>query len=378
MARSEFSYTVVAADVINAAGIGAPIKALENIEYNVYKVDSSGNRITSLGNRPATYASRTSQQDLGYSGTTEQDGVISFWADPGEYEIEIEDTIAPARISNRTITWSSVAAADGSISGDYISNDSQLDLATLGDDILHQLVPVGTVLDWWRPANSNYQVPDGFVICKGDTYEAGEHDFGTNSAITVPDLRNKFILGASISKADNATATLGSVGASEADPTNAPGIGGKGGTNGARDLTHNHNVPTHYHGRGTLSVDGVGNHSHSGTTSENGDHYHGVGNVWRKDGDVTAGADYIGNTYLLPFGGWGQFTSTNGNHTHTFGTSENGSHGHTLSGSIGATASGRNGDSGFNTDAASGNISATHDFRPSYYGLLKIIKIKRA
>jgi len=375
MARSQFSYTVVAADVANTAGIGAPIKALENVEYNVYSVDSSGNRVTTIGQRPATYASRTSNTDLGYSGTTDADGIISFWLDSGEYEIEIEDTETPARISARTITWSSLAATDGSISGDYVSNDAQLDLPTLDDGIVRQLVPIGAVLDWWRPANSNMSVPSGFVICDGSQYSSSQHDFAGGGTITVPDLRNKFILGASISKNDNAEATAGVAGTLEADPTNAPGIGGRGGTNAVRNLTHTHTVQGHYHGRGTLAITGDGGHSHTHNlgTSEAGSHFHGVQNV------IVVG----GTGWSVSFGSngsLGQFTSTEPNHTHTItgGVTGAGTHNHGTSGSIGATNSDRDGDSGFSTTDATGNIVNNHDFRPSYYGLLKIIKIKRA
>lgn len=391
MARSQFSYTAVAADVANTVGIGAPIKALENVEYNVYKVDSSGNRITSLGQRPSTYASRTSATDLGYSGTTDADGVISFWLDPGEYEIEIEDTNTPARISARTITWSSLAATDGSISGDYVSNDAQLDLPTLGDDILRQLVPVGTVLDWWRPANSGMNVPSGFVICDGSQYSSSQHDFPGGGTVTVPDLRNKFILGASISKNDNVDATAGPLGTLESDPNNAPGIGGKGGTNALRNLTHTHTISGHNHNlvtganrvtfnnpSYTFSGNQLPEHGHFVSTGGAGSHIFTttVGAGFPQSNRF--GADSTSNS-KFPWDGTTLIAAV----SNTAGTpsgSVNLSTGGSIGGKAGpADGSGiANGDAEFTSGQASANITNSHDFRPSYYGLLKIIKIKRA
>lgn len=383
MARSQFSYTAVAADIANTAGIGAPIKALENVEYNVYKVDSSGNRITTLAQRPATYAARTSNTDLGYSGTTDADGVISFWLDPGEYEIEIEDTQAPARISTRTITWSSLAAADGSISGDYVSNDSQLDLPTLGDDILRQLVPIGTVLDWWRPSGSNASVPSGFVICDGSQYASNQHDFPGGGTINVPDLRNKFILGASISATGNGT--TGNT------ATNAPGIGGAGGSNASINLAHTHTIPGHGHSH-NISTQGESANisvldkaafktqdplSSSSGNSTTLNHTHDYWEISWTTGTASSGSlGRIGSITTSSTATYGANSSLVHNHMvpqHGHGISQT-DHSHAISGTVGPNT---NGDSALTTNAITWTSEVT-DVRPAYFGLLKIMKIKRS
>ncbi len=54
-------------------------------------------------------------------------------------------------------------------------------------------VPVGTVIDWWRP-NNTFAIPAGFQICDGSTVTDGQSPF---QGLRLPDLRNKFVRGAS-------------------------------------------------------------------------------------------------------------------------------------------------------------------------------------
>lgn len=130
-------------------------------------------------------------------------------------------------------------------------------------------VPLGTVIMWWRP-NSQISIPDGWVACDGSTISAADHSFPTSDDIVVPDLRNKFVLGAdptipginatNYSLESGATAAqnqnnlwTGSQAASGS--TGAPGIGydsglevsNFSGSNQLRNISHEH-------GAGTLSI----------------------------------------------------------------------------------------------------------------------------
>lgn len=55
-------------------------------------------------------------------------------------------------------------------------------------------VPVGAVIDWWRP-NAGFPVPDGFQICDGSMVVDPESPLNGE---TLPDLRNVFVRGANV------------------------------------------------------------------------------------------------------------------------------------------------------------------------------------
>lgn len=59
------------------------------------------------------------------------------------------------------------------------------------------MIPVGAVLPWFR-ANTTMQVPNGWVLADGSTIPPEEHEIpNVSGPYTVPDLRNRFVLGAS-------------------------------------------------------------------------------------------------------------------------------------------------------------------------------------
>lgn len=84
-------------------------------------------------------------------------------------------------------------------------------------------IPIGVVQDWWRPT-TGIDIPDGWALCIGQTLEPDEHDFAVAEAVTLPDLRNVFILGADATKGVGVAAS-GANGAG-----NGPGLGGVGGS----------------------------------------------------------------------------------------------------------------------------------------------------
>lgn len=177
--------------------------------------------------------------------------------------------------------------------GDYgsvVQQEGGRTLYTIAAGLNFNDVPLGTVVAWWRPA-AGLEVPNGWEICDGRTIT--KHSFPTSGAsITLPDLRNKTILGSSTTQAVNAVGGVYEInqtlkaGASDG-PTGAPGLGydvsaeagwptatgamSRSGTNYVRDLTHYHdaNVP----GGSSLTIP---NHTHdiSKHTHKISDHYH--------------------------------------------------------------------------------------------------------
>lgn len=52
-------------------------------------------------------------------------------------------------------------------------------------------VPVGTVIDWWRP-DANFPLPDGYLVCAGQVVQDTESPLNGKN---LPNLTNKFVLG---------------------------------------------------------------------------------------------------------------------------------------------------------------------------------------
>lgn len=92
-------------------------------------------------------------------------------------------------------------------------------------------VPLGVALPWFR-ANEDMEIPDGWVLADGRTLSADEHEvLNVSEDYTVPDMRNKFVLGA------NASGSINEPAVEITDPlinisTGAPGPQGVGGKNG--------------------------------------------------------------------------------------------------------------------------------------------------
>lgn len=55
------------------------------------------------------------------------------------------------------------------------------------------LVPIGAIIDWWRPAGTNFQIPDGFQICDGSLINDAASPYNGHNT---PDLRQRFMFGA--------------------------------------------------------------------------------------------------------------------------------------------------------------------------------------
>lgn len=173
-------------------------------------------------------------------------------------------------------------------------------------------VPVGGVIDWYRPTNTD-PVPDGWVICAGQLISDVDSPFHGKNA---PDLVGKFVRGVADTPAAGAN--------------QPPIVGGQ--DNFPVTLTHSHGLSTHTHT--------VNPHSHTVT-----------GNTDRPtfNANVPAGATVA----VL-----------------TFGSTD---HVHTLSGTT-SSVGGTTGPGQGNTDGASPSVLVPTV--PTYVGLLKIMRTR--
>ena len=311
MARDIYQNTIAQAQA------DGTLKALANVQVFVYAPGTT--------NVATIYAARTGATTVANPILTGATGAVEFYADVGEYDVRFLDTIAPARIADRTVQWNALSGANGGIPTAKLTRDGGIDLAALAADVLRQATQIGQVIDWWRPA-ATVPIPSGFEIADGRTIAAANHDFGTGSSITLPDLRNTFILGADSGKAQG-TAAGGTDGVAD-----APGIGGAGGSQ-----------------RHTLSVAELAQHAHGADSNQDG-HVHGM-NGWAGGG---------GNPAWVPNGGW----------VYAEGQQAGGANK-----PIGVTESN---DPSISTTIHNTGSSNAHNNIPKYVGLLKLMKVRRS
>jgi len=376
MARDVFQMTLSQPDPTTGV-----MKALSGVTITVYKRGTTD--LATVYQRP-TGATQGPTPEAGATGgpnpfATGVSGSAEFWADgPAEYDITVQDTITPARIPPRSgvgaIGWNAFAAAPGSVPTTILATDGNLALGSLGADVMRQVAQIGQVIEWWRPAAS-VPIPAGWVICDGQQVPAGQHEFAgmTAQAINVPDLRNMFILGAVPSSAAEG-ASGGNVykahaaGAGQGNtPGDAPGIGGTGGSNAAKDFSHGHGVPgiAHLH----AGVD----HLHGPGSLYAGQHYHTGGNLYVTQHNRVFGPAYGGGesaAFANSISGIGG-GNTDYNTAYGFG------------GTTGAAdrplTTGAN-DRSLNTATNSTTWTADpgNEMRPRFIGLLRIMKVRRA
>ncbi len=175
--------------------------------------------------------------------------------------------------------------------------------------------PTGGIIMW---SGTMADIPTGFLICDG-----------TNGT---PNLTDRFIVG------------------SKTDSGSTHDIGDTGGAN---SLTiSSGQLPSHTHGVGNLAAAAGGTHTHTGNTSNVGNHVHTGGGQ---------GAEIRGAFNTSTFKGYsaGNTTDTGaaGSHSHTVTIASGGSHSHNIAGNTGAQGSG-----------------SSVDNRPAYFALAFIMK----
>lgn len=273
------------------------------------------------------------------------------------------DAVSTAKVQDHSITEPKLA--DNAVATDSIidlnvtkpklaepavDTDNIFPEAITASKLDPSIVPVGTVISWYRPSDLT-PVPTGWVIPTGQTVVADDHDFAENTSIVLPDLRNRFILGAATTGTGTGTST-------------PPAIGQSGGNN-ALNLAHSHTVDSHSH-----TVD---NHWHF--ISEN-THRH----YWFDEPDGAGikrdarqrGSAVYGN---LPQARRQSLYVPNLNFFEEHGEDvgapmSNESHNHG-----GATGWAQPGTS-VSSPGTNSQLSATQDIRPRYFGLLYLMKVK--
>jgi hypothetical protein len=131
------------------------------------------------------YAGRTGAAQANNPLLTDSTGLVEFYADVGEYDIRTKDTNAVPRIADRTVGWNSFNGSNQGVPSALLARDNGLDLSAIAADVTRQMLPIGAVIDWWRP-DGTVPIPAGFEICDGHTVSAGSHDFPNWSAQRPP------------------------------------------------------------------------------------------------------------------------------------------------------------------------------------------------
>jgi microcystin-dependent protein len=250
-------------------------------------------------------------------------------------------------------------------------------------------LPIRSVIPHYMEA-ANETLPAGWVVAAGQLLNSTQQDVIPGGNWTVPDLRNRFIIGADHTKTLGTAAVLPTDGNIDA-AAGAPGAQAMGGGNGqalteAQLPTHTHpqtgtsvtvTAATHNHGgltQGGSPATG-GNHTHGGTGggAADGAHAHPIhyasitagGNWWNADNSFgfawSGTADPI-DTFYGGGEGHEHGINTEAAHGHTMDTVNMGSHTHTFTLSGGTTG-----------NAGSG---ANHEGRHQYAAMVYIIKVK--
>jgi len=181
---------------------------------------------------------------------------VNIAVDKGFYNIGIGNisvvnmTEVPLSVFDADITFLRVWFDDGSTGSQLLTPDRQLVSVpyayrakvadSLSANSTYNSLPVGAVIDWWRPSDSTEPVPDGFAVCDGSVVSDTASPFNGKA---VPDLTDTFVRGV----------------------TDVNNIGDTGGA-----LTHSHTTDlNHDHATGSFLSSLNGSHSHNTNINHN-------------------------------------------------------------------------------------------------------------
>lgn len=262
-----------------------------------------------------------------------------------------------SKLADNSVTSSKIV--DGSIGSAELASESvttaKIAPHSVGKDQLDlNIVPIGTVIQWYRPTGS-VSLPTGWEICDGRAWSDISNSWGINSG-AIPDLRNKFVLGASVSGTGSSAST-------------PPDIGQPGG-NHEQNLAHSHGVYDHSHSvpSHNHSIDSDGSHKHRWITE-----------TWDSNGSLigTQLVDALQRGSAVP-GAEGTRQCL-----YVGGLNRNQAHGEQVNAPMETVGphshGGLTGSSSVLSTAASGSSTADAlgilDKRPSYVGLLMLMRV---
>lgn len=269
----------------------------------------------------------------------------------------VNSAVTNAKLAPDAVTTSKIL--NGTILGEDLA-DGAIGIGQVDQDLFSAIVPLGVTVPWFRP-NTGVGVPDGWHIADGSVIAEGSHGWGVGG-VTIPDLRNKFVLGA----ATSGTGT--GVGTPPAENT----------VGGAHNKTfpHTHTVAGHTHTVNAHSHT-VNAHTHVGpvhshSISGDGGHTHNTGQAWRGNSNVRGNQPGIHDyPEAFAFQNHGHTLDAAGFHNH--GGSTGSGSGTTQASSPGTSdASPGTSSTTLTTDSGSGG----GDIRPAFVGLLYITKVK--
>jgi microcystin-dependent protein len=363
---------------------------------------------------------------------TDGDKVMKLWWNQGVGEIEVGKTGDAKTIFNVTKPGSGEGGEDDidnsdggvDIKGSLVVREKCIAKEFIGDG----LGKPGSIIMW---GGNSTNVPKGYVLCNGATLNKNTYSKlfkaigyqwgGSGDNFRIPDLRDRFIVGAAGAYSEGQTGGSNTVTLTEAQ------IPGHIHTSNSETHVHNHDAATtvangsashdhnassggagsHNHngasggagGHGhNLSIQGAGGHTHGGETDNDGSHSHtyerNTGRTASGSGD-TGGATPRGSTSNAGSHRHNITTNAAGNHAHGGNTSNASAHQHAIN--IGNAGSHSHGISVANNAAIhthnaitnigndtynhSHTINSTgggqaHENRPPYFALCYIIQFK--
>ena len=273
------------------------------------------------------------QADVGNSPRLFVDGQViiggTFERPPGIYGIMVEgDSKFKGKINFVSeTTFETQPVFNGGLPNFAGTIGNKVDGGPSGDTysttfIGHGTIPVGGIIMW---SGDPASLPPGWVLCNGQTLNPEVTNEVGGSITVVPDLRDRFIVGADV----NGGATLYEV-------------NNTGGTNSV-----------------TLTESQMPNHRHSGSTNFDGTHSHPMNytSVVAKTQGLTEGVMISSEEHTDGNDDWYNDNATSTKGISSLRANSAGSHNH-----------------GFNTNYTGGGTA--HENRPPYYALAFIMRVK--
>ncbi len=284
---------------------------------------------------------------------TDGDKVMKLWWNQGLGEIEVGKTGDSKTIFNVTKPGSGEGGEDDidnsdggvDIKGSLVVREKCIAKEFIGDG----LGKPGSIIMW---GGNSTNVPKGYILCNGATLNKNSYSKlfkaigyqwgGTGDNFNIPDLRDRFIVGATSSY------TVGQKGGSNTVVLTEAQIPGHLHAINNDTHVHNHNAgttiangnATHSHNAGSA---GAGSHSHSGNSNSGGRHAHSLlmnsagshSHRGETEGGGAHNHEYNNNTGRTEAGGGDQGGASNrantrndGDHRHNITTNNDGGHSH--------------------------------------------------